>query len=89
MNWSMIRTAISAVSTVVIAIYSWRNYCLTIELKKSNERRSSENEEFREQIKDLYQAITIATIISSTGTGVDQGIRDFKSHYTGKVKIFK
>jgi hypothetical protein len=94
----VIASAISAIATIVIAIYagkshelSVKSYQLAQEIKVANELKTKGDQEFREQVSDLYQAIVISTLLSGPGTYsiMDSLIDAFKSKYKGKTPIFK
>ena len=82
---------VTAIATAVIAFYSWRSYKISHELKLLNSEMSRRDNEFKEQIKDLYQGIIISTIISGpTSVGsTGEAINKFESLYKGSTKIFK
>ena len=71
--------AVSAVATVVIAIFAWSNYKLAQEIKKSREKHD-------EETKDLYQAMVIASISSGPHT-YDEAVEFFKENYKGKTEV--
>lgn len=75
---------LSAIATIVIAIYAGCTYKLTrqIDLLAKQSRQDQE---------DLFEAIVIATIISGpTSTGdFEKAIRSFNEKYKGQRKIFK
>jgi hypothetical protein len=81
---------ISMVATAVIAFYAWRSYELSQQIKNTNDLKIKGDQEFREQLSDLYQAITISTLLSGpSSTGAfDRAISAFKSQYKGKTPIF-
>lgn len=87
----LISAVITAISTFVIAIYSWKSYKLSVELKRSNDNAQTRDQEYRQQTSDLFQAMTIAMLISGpTSTGGFSSARDmFNSLYKGKTQIFK
>ena len=87
----LISAVITAISTLVIAIYSWKSYELSIELKRSNDVSQKRDQEYRQQTSDLFQAMTIAMLISGpTSIGGFGSARDmFNSLYKGKTQIFK
>ena len=72
---------ISAVATVAIAIFTWLNYQM---YKKIEER----NEEYKNQISDLYKAIVISNLLSGN-SDLDMTYKKFNKEYTGKTKIFE
>ncbi len=77
---------VSAVATSVIAIYAWKSHSLSKQIKRSNDLKIRNDEEFREQVSSLYQAIVVATL--SSAHNYDHAIVMFQQHYKGKVKIF-
>jgi len=86
----MISSFITAIATTVIALFSWRSFCLSKEIKKIAENQHTKEEEFKSQTKDLYQAIVISNILSGPSSygALNQAIDAFKSQYTGTFKIF-
>jgi single-stranded DNA-specific DHH superfamily exonuclease len=95
----IISTCISAIATAAIALYAIkshkladRNYQLAQEIKKANELRTKSEDEFRQQVSDLYKAIVVSTIIGSRA-GLPRVISIFKEYYHkqagGKTKIFE
>jgi uncharacterized protein YbcV (DUF1398 family) len=97
MEWSM---WITVIATAVIALYALkthglaeRNYQLAEEIKKANELKTAGDEEFREQISDLYRAIVVSALVAthdSTGlySTVDGRIKIFREKYKGKTPNF-
>ena len=81
---------VTALATTAIAIFSWCSYCLSKEIKKSMEDQSKREEEFKSQVKDLYQAIVISNLLSGPSSFGDlpKAINAFKSQYKGKFRIF-
>ena len=96
----IIAACISAIATTAIAIYAGtsnklanKNYQLAQEIKKANELRAKVDDEFREQISDLYEAIILSVFIApevktTMGSTLQGRIRIFKQHYKGKTEIF-
>ena len=82
---------ISMIATVVIAAYAWRSYELSRQIKIANELKTQTDQEFRQQVNDLYRAIVISNILSGQATHMDfeSLIRDFKSKYKAKTPIFE
>ena len=81
-------------ATMVIAYYAYANHCLSKEMNRSAKQRQDEiresTEQHQQEIKDLYQAIVVSTLISgpsSTGR-LERAIKAFEKHYKGKTKIF-
>ena len=98
MNWEMstaewviaVSSAITGIATAFIACYGRRSHQLTLQLKATEEQRSKREEEFRQQLSDLYQAIVIATLLSGNsnlGALVEAKLA-FEGLYKGKTKIF-
>jgi len=83
-------STVTGIATVFIALYGWKTHQLTLQLKAAEDQRSKREEEFRQQLSDLYQAITIATLLSGpSGVGAfPSAIEAFQSKYKGKVRIF-
>ena len=80
MNW--VFSFLTTAATIVIAFYAYSNYKLTVQLRDSAKHHQQE-------LSDLYQAIIIATLLtSSTGQNVNLLISAFKSYYKGTTKIF-
>lgn len=71
---------ISAIATVAIAIFTWLNYQI---YKKLQEK----DEEYKNQISDLYKAIVISNLLSGN-SDLDMTYKRFNKEYTGKTKIF-
>ena len=72
---------ISAVATVVIAIFTWFTYQM---YKKLQEK----DEEYKNQIGDLYKAIVISNLLSGN-SDLEMTHKKFHKEYTGKTKIFE
>ena len=84
-DWVMVgATVVTAVATGVIAFFTWKMHQVT-------QQHSRKEEEFRQQLSDLYQAITIATLLSgNSNAGVlRNAIEAFKSVYKGTTPIFR
>ena len=82
----IIATCITATATAVIAWYAIANHKLTSKLQ-------SRDEEFRQQVRDLYQAIVISTFIipeakTMVGSTLQGRISIFREYYKGKTHIF-
>lgn len=78
---------INAISTVVIAVFTGLNYAMFLSINKKDN-------EYKQQVGDLYQALVISNIISaptvSSGVAGLEGLKNvFKSEYHGKTEIFK
>jgi hypothetical protein len=87
----VISTAVSALATCVIAVYSCFSWKLTVEMKRANDLKDKADQEFKEQVSDLYRAIVVATILSGPSSygSLDQATSAFNAQYAGKTKIFK
>lgn len=75
-----------AEATVVIAIFAYVSYRLASNIQ-------TRDEDYRQQITDLYQAMVISYLTHGTETGsssrkMEYKISKFKEHYTGKTTIF-
>lgn len=81
----------SSIATCIIALYSWRSYELTKEMKRANDLKEKADQAFKQQVKDLYQAIVVATIISTPNMVGQYStvINTFKAHYKGNTPIFE
>lgn len=86
----MISSIVTAMATTAIALFSWRSFCLSEEIKKVTESHLEKEEKFKNQTKDLYQAIVISNILSGPSSygALSQAIDVFKSQYKGTFKIF-
>lgn len=74
---------VTAIATVVIAWYAIANHKLASKIQ-------SRDDEFRQQISDLYKAMVISNVISGP-YDTHLAIEDFNIHYEkagGKTKIF-
>ena len=76
---------ITALATAVIAYHAVANHLLV-------QKVQSKDEEFRQQVHDLYEAIVISNIFITQGTLDENAIRTriqtFKKYYKGKTLIF-
>ena len=72
---------ITAIATAAIAVYSFMSYQLASSIK-------SRDEEFRQQIRDLYEAIVISNIVTERRE-LEGRIEAFKQHYRGRTPIFE
>jgi hypothetical protein len=80
MNW--VFSFLTTAAIIVIAFYAYSNYKLTVQLRDSAKHHQQE-------LSDLYQAIVIATLLTSnTGTDVNLLITTFNHYYKGATKIF-
>lgn len=85
MGVTVIATSIvSAIAIVVIAIYTVTSYRLSSRIKSSDD-------EFRQQVSDLFKAIVISNIITFPKAPTS-AIKEFKNYFEqagGKTRIFK
>lgn len=86
MNTIVWSTLITALATVAIAIFTFVNYQLASKIQKRDE-------EYRQQTRDLFQAIVISNILSDPearlgNKNLDNDIEAFKQMYKGKTAIF-
>jgi len=76
---------IIAIATVVIAVYAIMSYKLASKIQ-------SRDDEFRQEARDLYQAIAISNLIDPAideGSGQwERAKKLFNKYYTGKTPIF-
>lgn len=89
---------ITAIATGVIAIYAIKshsladkNYQLGQEIKKANELKTKSDDEFRQQVSDLYKAIVVSNLLSPT-SDILRAIKKFNQAYKlagGKLQIFE
>lgn len=79
----IIASSVSALATVVIAIYAHKSHRLCQQLKSGEDK-------FRQQTSDLYQAIVISNLLSGpSSTGAFEGAKNvFNSAYKGTTPIF-
>ena len=78
---------VTAVATGVIAWYAWANHRIVSKIQ-------SRDDEFRQEVKDLYQAIAVANLISAHGSvgaysTMEGRIEKFNEYYKGKTPIFE
>lgn len=80
---------ITALATGVIAYYSWCSHRLAISLRNMDEARTSKDQEFRQQLSDLYQALVIANLLG--GQSIKEArralVEEFKKMYKGNTPI--
>ncbi|RLD18703.1 MAG: hypothetical protein DRI36_00765 [Caldiserica bacterium] len=76
MEWIVVSSIVSAIATLAIAIFTYLNF--------------RKDKKFKQELKDLYQAIVIATILSGpTSYGEFEKAKNvFKEVYKGKTDIF-
>ena len=95
---SIISTAISALATVAIAFLAYysnklskKSYALAQEIKRSNDRIQEREDNFKQEVTDLYKAIVISNLFigRSNGEVVKDTIEHFNKMYDGKTPIFK
>lgn len=80
---------ITAIATVAIAWFSWCSYQITRKLMVHDEARTQKDEEFRQQLSDLYQGIIIATLLSGPSSygAYEDSAKVFKNKYKGQTPI--
>jgi len=71
---------VSSIATVVIAFWGGCSLFLALKIK-------TKDDEYRQQISDLFQAIVISNLIVSEKEEIAK-IRKFHALYIGKTKIF-
>jgi len=81
-----ITSGVTAIATAVIAVYAWQSHKL---LKQINQK----DLEFRQQVKDLYQAIVLSNLMNTVGKTGAMGsiggvISEFSTYYKGETPIF-
>jgi len=80
---------ITAVATGVIAYYAWRSHQISEAIIKLTQKRDDDEIEFKQQVKDLYQAIVVSNIVGTPhGANSNEPIAAFKKLYKGNTKIF-
>lgn len=86
-----IASLITAIASVVIAFYAWKNHELAKSFEGLDKLREKRDQEYRCQVSDLYQGIIIATLMGGQpSSGVlKESIATFKERYNGKTPIFK
>lgn len=86
-NFNFYSPLITASATVVMAFSSIITLIFII---WSNWKKNQEDKTFRDEIKSLYQAIVIATLMNANHPYIDlnSNIKYFNGHYKGKLKIF-
>jgi len=86
---------INLLAICVIAYYAFESHRLAKNSHKQEknfrETLNEINEKHQQELRDLYQAIVISTIMSGNSNSkvVKDTINLFKQHYSGKVEIFK
>ncbi len=88
---TVVSTAMTALATVMIWVYARKSHQLAQALKQTEEARARRDDEFREQLSDLYQAIVIATVLSGPSSfgQFHNSVEVFNQQYTGKTPIFR
>lgn len=85
----VIATIVTALATGVIAYYAWRSHQISEAIMKLTQRQDDEEKEFKQQIKDLYQAIVVSNIVGTPhGANSREPIKAFNTLYKGNTKIF-
>lgn len=75
---------VTALATILIAIFAGVSHRLASKIQ-------SRDEEFRQQVSDLYQAIALSNLMigkKAFDTITEENIETFKKFYTGKTIIF-
>ena len=76
-------------ATGVIAYYAWRSHQISKDIIELTKRRDEDEKEFKQQVKDLYQAIVVSNIVGTPhGANSSEPIAAFKKLYKGDTKIF-
>ena len=67
--------AISAIATIIIAIFAWKNWVLADETKRSSDAYHEDLKQYHEDLKNynedlksLFRAMVVATLIPSTSS---------------------
>jgi nitric oxide reductase large subunit len=91
----IIATCVSATATAAIAFYAIkshkladRSYQLAQEIKSASELKTKSDDEFRQQVSDLYKAIVISNILVSKLPGKIDYFKKLYKQAGGKTKIF-
>ena len=83
---------ITTLATLGMFIVSYFNFRLLQKIKKESKDREQEQDrkeqEFREQLSNLYRAIVISNLLSGN-SDLDMTSKKFKEQYKGKTKIFE
>ena len=88
-------TILYTIATCFLAYYAYKNYeAAQIDRNAAEQSRSQSfeaAEEFRRTLRDLYEAIVIATLLSGPSSygSYDTCRNTFESEYKGDIKIFK
>jgi predicted PurR-regulated permease PerM len=77
---TVIAIIITAIATGVIAYYATQSHKLASKIQ-------IRDDEFRQQIKDLYQAIVVSNVIEPSPGDTSKAIKHFKEFYKGKTPI--
>ena len=72
---------ITALATAVIAYHAVASQLL-------NQKIKERDEEFRQQVSDMYQAIVVSNVVSPAQSDTSKAIDRFRELYKGKTKIF-
>lgn len=79
-EWIMVLSVgITASATVVIAYYAWVNHEIASKIQ-------SRDDEFRQEMKDLYVAMVLSNLLSSD-SGIGRRKTLFEEAYEGKTRI--
>lgn len=94
-NVIVIATIVSSLATAAIAWLSWSTLQLSKVIKTRDEnyqkQLAEKEDEHRKEIRDLYEAIVIATIISGPSSfgQFEDAKNAFMQTYKGTTRIFK
>lgn len=90
--WQNIMIVITTFATMGMFTVSYRNFrflqLIENERKKLEKNRDEKEQEFREQLSDLYRAIVISNLLSGN-SDLDMTHKKFSKEYDGKIEIFK
>ena len=88
-NMNVLATITTAIATAVIAYYARRSHRISESIIQLTRKRDDDEKRFKQQIKDLYQAIVVSNIVG-TPHGADSRapIEAFEKLYKGSTKIF-
>jgi len=93
-NMDIVLAVLTTIATVTIAFLAYANYRLSKALKESEEKFKESmlqrDEQFRDELKSLYQAMVIATMVgtSDPARSLSQKLKTFKEFYKGNINIF-
>ncbi|MBU1862366.1 MAG: hypothetical protein KKH94_01725 [Candidatus Omnitrophica bacterium] len=87
-NIQTIFIVISALATVVIAIYTVVAHNLSKEIVKLTEKNDERDIQFKSQLKELYKAIVISNF-PCAGASSQEKLRDFEALFRERNKYFE